>query len=399
MKGDSALIDAAAATQRLGISRATLYAYVSRGQVRAVADPADSRRSLYRAEDVQALLHRKRRGRSLTQVAQSALDWGPPILDSAITLIHDGRLYYRGRDAVELAKTASVEAAARGLWDCGAVDPFAVGEELPVFTEGLLARLSSQAPIERCAGILPLGEAATVGGGARNQARLWAEGARLLRLLAAAAVAGQPSAAPLHVSLGAAWRLAPAQAELIRAALILSADHELNVSTFTVRCVASTGAGLPAALLAGLAALSGPAHGGMTARVEALLEEIGRSGADVGEIRALLSARLQRGESLPGFGHPLYADGDPRGAALVDLLPLDDPGRRIVASVEQLSGEAPNLDFGLAALARHLKLPAGTAFTLFALGRGIGWIAHALEQRAQPGLIRPRARYIGPMPA
>ena len=177
--------------------------------------------------------------------------------------------------------------------------------------------------------------------------------------------------------------------------------------------MASTGAGLPASVLAGLAALSGPLHGGMTARVEALLDEIGErhrprplndelaeaTAEDGLGPRQVITARLRRGEALPGFGHPLYPDGDPRGLALISRLPMADPHRAIAAAVDALGGEPPNIDFGLVAVARCLGLPAGAAFTLFAIGRSIGWIAHALEQRTQPGPIRPRARYVGTTPA
>ncbi|MEI9982351.1 MAG: citrate/2-methylcitrate synthase [Aliidongia sp.] len=83
---------------------------------------------------------------------------------------------------------------------------------------------------------------------------------------------------------------------------------------------------------------------------------------------------------------------------LIDLLPAGDRHRVNLAEIEHLIGHPPNLDFGLAALTRMLGLPRGAAFTLFAVGRCVGWIAHALEQRTQPGLIRPRARYVGPVP-
>jgi len=410
----ASLIDAAETVKRLGISKATLYAYVSRGQIRAAPDPADPRRKLYRAEDVEALRTRKRRGRRFEAVAQSTLDWGVPILDSAITLIRDGRLFYRGQEATALAEGMSVEALARLLWQCGDIDPFGDdAAELPEFTDGMLAKLAGSAPIDRLTTVLPLAQSMGLTARLRNRASLWTEAAHLIRLLAAVSVGMQPSRRPVAEVLGAAWRLAPAQIDLVRMALILSADHELNPSTFTVRCVASTSAGLPACLLAGLAALSGPLHGGMVARVEAFLDDsVGKAAPhrlvnaelaeaaaiDRPEPRQIIAQRLQRGETLPGFGHPLYPEGDPRGRALLARLPVDDPARALASAVAALGGEAPNIDFGLAALVRHLDLPSGAGFTLFALGRSIGWIAHALEQSKEAGRIRPRARYIGPEP-
>src|SRR5215468_8467963 len=100
---------------RLGVRPQTLYAYVSRGRVRAEADPADPRRSRYRAGDIAALSGRKARSRKLADVAADAIAWGEPVLDSAITTVADGRLYYRGRDAAALAETETLEAVARLL--------------------------------------------------------------------------------------------------------------------------------------------------------------------------------------------------------------------------------------------------------------------------------------------
>jgi citrate synthase len=159
--------------------------------------------------------------------------------------------------------------------------------------------------------------------------------------------------------------------------------------------VASTGASLRIAVVAGLAALAGPRHGGVTARVETLWDAI--EGRPVLET---LRARLAAGEELPGFGHPLYPDGDPRAAALLTpVLASNATAAEFVAAVEHLTGRRPSLDVALVAVRRHLRLPVGSAFDLFALGRSVGWIAHALEQRSSRQLIRPRAIYTGPPPS
>ena len=120
---ESGLITAESAATRLGVSRATLYAYVSRGFVHTYADPNDPRRRLYSADDVERLARNKVRGRKASDIAAAALDWGLPALSSGITLIADGRLFFRGRDAVRLAAQATLEDTARLLWDC-AGDPF-----------------------------------------------------------------------------------------------------------------------------------------------------------------------------------------------------------------------------------------------------------------------------------
>ena len=122
--------------------------------------------------------------------------------------------------------------------------------------------------------------------------------------------------------------------------------------------------------------------------------------------REAIAAWLKRGEGLPGFGHPLYPDGDPRARALLGMLGQALPRARdlalangLVEIARELVGDYPTIDFALVAAARALKLPQGTALALFALGRTAGWIAHAIEQYQAEPMIRPRARYVGQMPA
>jgi len=214
--------------------------------------------------------------------------------------------------------------------------------------------------------------------------------------------AGQAAASrPIDEVLARAWGLRTRDADLLRAALILCADHELNVSSFTARCVASAGASPYAVVIAGLAALSGVKHGGMTARAHAMLESL-RPARD---LSAALTDRLSRGEPLYGFGHPLYRTGDPRATALLDLLRERHPTSReltfataVADTITHTLREAPTIDFALATLTRVLRVPSESALTIFALGRTIGWIGHAIEQYAMNELIRPRAKYVGVTP-
>jgi citrate synthase len=389
------LIDAAEAVALLGVGRATLYAYVSRGRIRAEPDPADPRRRLYHRADIEGLRRRKARGRRPETVAGTTLDYGLPVLESGLSLIAEGRLSYRGQDAVQLSRIMTIETAARLLWGCGATDPFdAPPPPMPPAWAPVLPQLVGLAPIERCQALLALVPPA-LPSWRRTPARLWPEAAALLRLTAAAALGQAPSALPTHRVLAAAWGQDDEGAERLRTALVLCADHELNASTFTVRCIASTGAALPGVLQGGLAALSGPRHGGMTGRVEALFEALEREG----DPERLVAGRVGRGEAIPGFGHPLYPDGDPRGAALLALVRPDALVAGLIRATVDLTGQLPTIDVGLVVLARQLGLPTGAATALFAIGRTAGWLAHALEQAGQDQLIRPRARYTGPMVA
>jgi citrate synthase len=226
-------------------------------------------------------------------------------------------------------------------------------------------------------------------------------GVRILRLMTALA-ANRNVETSLARTLAHGWGLDdPKAIALINSALILCADHELNVSAFTARCVASAGATPYQVVIAGLAALRGIRHGGQSEQVEALLDEAGGRKA----VRAVLVNRLKRGEHIPGFGHQLYSEGDPRSRALLQFIMQTYPKSPAVAlaktatnEVMDLIGEHPNIDFALVILAQSLNLPVGSALTLFALGRTIGWIGHAIEQYQAGYLIRPRAQYIGEPP-
>jgi citrate synthase len=211
---------------------------------------------------------------------------------------------------------------------------------------------------------------------------------------------GERLAELLCRALGVASNAAHARA--IDQMLVLSADHELNVSAFGVRVTASSGADLYACLCAGLAALSGPWHGGMCNRVEALVHECARAR----HVREVLRERARLDKIIPGFGHRLYEDRDPRAELLLQRARKLGSSRpewkhmnAIAAYMADTHHLRPTLDFGLVALAFALRLPAGSAAALFALGRTSGWVAHALEQRAQRHLLRPRARYVGESPA
>jgi citrate synthase len=128
--------------------------------------------------------------------------------------------------------------------------------------------------------------------------------------------------------------------------------------------------------------------------VEALLDEVAPRRAS-----RVLRERAARGEAIPGFGHPLYPQGDPRASSLLELA-NDLAGSRALApclavtrAMQQDGRDAPNLDFALVALTRGLGLPRGSSAVLFAVARTAGWVAHAVEQRESGQLLRPRATY------
>jgi len=368
------------ALARLKVRPQTLYAYVSRGRIGMRPDTDDPRRSQYRADDIAALATRRARGRSPQAIAESAIAWGEPAIATAISTVLHGRLVYRGRDAAALSATATLEEAASLLWATDAPVSFASSAASGTHT-------GTPAAFARLAGLAAEGRASL----GRGPALLQQDGAGASGVLADA-LGAIPGSAPVHERLAQGWSVDAAGAVLIRKALVLLADHELNASTFAARVAASTGAPVAACLLAGLATLSGPRHGGAGAATLAFAEDAERLGPDEAVVRWLGHDR-----PLPGFGHQLYPEGDPRAEALLAGLDVDNGLSRLRDAVLAATGMLPNIDFALAALTRGLRLPADAPFRLFALGRSIGWTAHAIEQVTSKRPIRPRARYDGPI--
>ena len=389
----SSWLTAADAAGLLGISRTTLYAYVSRGYVRSQSASSSTRERSYCRDDLERLRRRTEERRAPDKAAARALQWGMPILESSIALIDGTRLYYRGHDVSRLARSRAVDEVAALIWT-GHFTPLAAGNGSRV-----TSRPSSKLPfVARAHSVLASAAVQDSQALDLRPPAVAATGMRILWLLTRAAVSISIDRETIEEALAREWRVPARGIPLLRAALILCADHELNVSSFTARCVASSGSHPYAVVSAGLCALEGPKHGGATSRVESMLEATRHSRP----LGAAVNARLRRGETIDGFGHPLYRDGDPRARVLLDMLKERyprSPEYRFVTAFADAAGEAtgehPNVDFGLGALGRVLSLPSGSPLVLFAVGRSVGWIGHAIEQYATAQLIRPRARYVG----
>jgi citrate synthase len=355
-----------------------------------------SRARRYRAEDVRSL--KNRRAPMVEGQGLKAADL--PVLDSAVSTITLEGPIYRGVKATELSETATFEQAATLLWDSKASDPFAKSN-LPVISLSMRAIMEATKdapPIDRT--IAVLSQAAEADPRAYNstgEGRA-ATGARIVRLVAAAMLQTEPSTDPLHKQIARAWAPKHKHAEdLIRRALVLLADHELNASTFTVRCAVSTGISLYDAMIAGLVALKGPKHGGVGPLASKLVDQLLS-----GDIAALVREKVALGDRFPGFGHMVYRDGDPRADALFKALLKAGIDKRLATdipnAVKEATGQFANTDYSLTVMRRELDMPVGSETILFAMARTAGWVAHAIEQLESKTMIRPRARYVGPAP-
>jgi citrate synthase len=389
--------------RRLGVKKATVYAYVSRGLLGSRRN-ADGKESLFAEPEVAAFVAGRKRPGAVPDA---------PAIHTGITLITGDELFYRGHRARDLATTASYESVATLLWtgQLGHV-PVESDPGLRALAEAVTAPLPASA---RLTDRLRVAVAATA---AADRLRFDTTPPAVItrgRTILGTMVAALPVRGSAPRGTGLAEMLwprltertpAPADLVALNAALVLLADHDLAASTFAARVAASTRAHPYAVVQAGLSALDGPLHGAASDLAYGLLTEAVRSGDPVGTI----SGRLRTDGGIAGFGHPLYPAGDPRAVVLLGLLPAHhdaEPAQQailaaladVTAAMGRHSGAAPNIDVALAAFALLHGMDADAGEAVFAVARTAGWIAHALEEYAdEPSRFRPSGRYAGRRP-
>jgi citrate synthase len=288
-------------------------------------------------------------------------------------------LIYRGVDAVKLAEYASVEDIAAHLWQCDALRP--VKSAISTFPES-----SSKARAFSYLAKLAVTGPQTL---EADRSTLSDHGTEILCGFADA-ISGAQGRGLFHQKLARFWRLDPNGADLLRRTLVLVADHELNPSSFAARVTASTGASLAACALSGFATLSGPRHGNASAQALKFLQLALRTGTEAAPSKIDI-----RPGDIPAVGHALYPNGDPRAKALLKWMRLSPTLKQTIRAAEKETGQAANIDMALAALCLHLDIPKDAPLIIFAAGRIVGWIAHAMEQSLSEKMIRPRAKYLG----
>jgi citrate synthase len=393
------VLSTAETAHRLGVKPQTVYAYVSRGLLTRHPD-RDGRRSRFDPAEVERLAARARHGGRA-----GALE---VVVDTELTLIEvDGHLYFRGRDATELARFRSFEQVAELLWgEAGAHTPWqAPGDMLGVCEEAQAALPATARPVERMRVVAAAAPSTDPLRDDRRPAAVRAAGRALIATLVDALPA---HSVPRDASIAARlWsRLAnappsPSALNTLDAALVLLADHELAASTLAARVAASAWADPYLVVLTGLGALGGALHGASSGAVEAMLAAI-EAPQDAG---AALGERLRADGRLPGFGLGVYTERDPRADALLALLPRAGSAERLAVAEEVVrlagrqDGPAPNVDFALGALSVCCGLLPGAAEAIFSLARIAGLVAHAIEEYPHRLRFRPRAAYTGPAPA
>lgn len=396
----SDLISAREAARRLAVKPATLYSYVSRGKLRRVSGP-DGRSRLYLAADVERLRARSAARSGHAAVAEGALRWGEPVLDTSICKVGEDGIFYRDRSLASLIdERVGFEAVCALLWEVGddTGDP-------PANLTPWLGPPQHQARDRLSLTNLQL----QLLGASQEDPRAFPLPAHLdkrraqalLRLFAAAVAPDAPTAdraltaptlaAALAVALGV-----PDGTDAIETLLICCAEHGLNVSTFTARIAASTRVDIFGCLGAALHCFSGPMHGRSSVQLWDAVVELEATG----DIEGGLHRRIESGQTVHGFGHRLYPKGDPRASILVNVATgygdteMLDHVLTAGQGMAHLGQSPPNLDFGVVAVVAALGLPREACPLLFAFGRIAGWVAHIFEQRQSPGLLRPRARYV-----
>lgn len=408
-------LTAAEAAERLGVKPASLYAYVSRGLIER---QLHGRRSTFAASDIDRLARTSQRGRFAVRGAG-----GPEMMfETAITMIDDGQVFYRGCDVIELSRTRTFEEVAWWLWSGDW--PAAAGDDRrePTAAWPLPAQLAAAAararglvegevyPIDLFSIVVAV--AATADGLRHDLSKraVMLTGKGIIALLVdSLPVVGRLTKSAEQGSIAARlWpRLTrlpatPKRLAVLNAALVMMADHELAPSTLAARVAAMNRANPYAVIATGLGPSSGLYHAANATEVESLLAD-----ALSEDVQRAMGSRLRHGRAIQGFGQRLYPTGDPRGAELLRRLPELAASRSRVAVVDRMLAIAeerqfapPNAELGLGALSFLSEMVPGASQGIAVLARTAGWIAHAIEEYGsghEP--FRTRAVYLGPAPA
>ena len=368
------------AAQRLGVKRATLYAYVSRGLLRSERRPGQQE-SLFDRTQIDAMASATRPPGSPQPVLRFRS------IATSVSSQVDGDLLYRGRPLQDVVALGSLDDAAAIV--LGTSVPQQISRPPQVTGVDL-----STLPLERRMPVaIQLVAAADPFASATDpeQVRTTAMptlGAALRLVSAAAAVSDPVTTDVAALTLAALGGSPEARADvaLLRVLLVALLDHGLTASTVAARVAASTRAGLHDCLSAAYAAMAGPLHGAAPVAAHALLVD----GVDP---TVLVGRSLRERGGIAGFGHFLYPDGDPRADVVLEALwrrrgtePLRRRVGALAALVADRTGGLPNIDLASAAVLHALGLAAESGEVVFQVARSVGVAAHVVEEYAEEPL-------------
>ncbi|WP_235007975.1 citrate/2-methylcitrate synthase [Microbacterium timonense] len=395
MAADLPRLTAVQAAARLGVKPESLYAYVSRGLLTRERDAAGS---WFDPLEVEAFARRRRRQPD----APSRGPVGTPlmVLDTSLAHVDDDELYYRERPVARLAREHSFEEVLSWLWDVRTVAACDPGD-VRVARAAMTALGPSADLLDRLAvGITALAATDPLRHDP-SPTQLPRIGSRLVTGLPAALTDRDPRGVAENLWHALTSQHHPDGVRLLDAALVLTVDHDLAVSTLAARVAASARASGYAVVSAALGAFDAPLHGTASRAAAAMLRTV-----VAGDSPAAAMARAIRdgGRGIPGFGQSMYAGGDMRARVLLDMLREAPAGADIIAAADAVSDEVarragirPNLDLALGALTLWSGMPDDAGAVIFAIGRIGGWIGHAIEEYDErPMRLRPRGRYVGP---
>lgn len=391
-------VPAEAAAESLGVSVATFYSYVSRRGVRSEPVPGSKKR-LYWVPDVEGLRSNAGSGSVESSNRDDQVD-----VRTAITLNTDAGQFYRGKSAIELSRTETVEAVAALLWQVDEREAFDDGQMVSgVASSGLRSHIAHLPAVDRISILFTLMEQVDLDAFDFSPLGYASTGVRALRqFVAELAGSAEPSAEPLHLFLTRKLGAPMEWADIVRRLLILSADHGVTPSTWTVRVLASTGVTPYRIAVAGLAASGGRGLPfGQLHGLSRMLEEM----LNARDPTASLISRMKEGEECPGFGSGIYRKGhDPRAVEILSVLEAsfcDDPRverfLKVKEMVQDKLDKAPDFALLTVFVCRVLGLSPDDS-VLARLGRMVGWIAHGMEALDQATIGPRRQFYSGLLP-
>lgn len=376
------------AIRLLKISKSTLYSYVSRGLLHSVEKSRADRTKKYLLQDIERLIQKKNLRSQPEKITTHSLQWGEPVIETAISYMDEKTFLYRGFDVENLARERQFEEVIALLWNMQEKLEFSkefeesreiwqsfVQYDIDTFLmlksrEDLSVRSFSGPPLFKAAKSILFFLLYKIGGVRK------------------------------YTSIGQfvcdAYDKPPTFSRFFNSVLILSAESELNIASFTARCSASAGVDLYASIQSALISFRGRRHGGNIFRIIELFDDAG----NIKNLGKRIQHYLRGGRRVPGFGHQIFTLRDPRAEFIFTQLALMDKRYRkeidnINAIAENLlGGLRPTVDFALVLAEHLLGLPKNSSFDLYFLARLSGWIAHIFEQYEQGKIIRPRAKYV-----